>query len=146
MPSTVNNTEQLRLWFRTCPAIASSKRFGVDFSTEKADEYTIFSVPSTLNTRRNILGEEVLEDVQTQNFIFSSNAYFGADIRQNLMNLGFHQAIVDWIVEQNAERHFPDWDGGQIESILPTLTAAPVQAGSTVARYQIQLKIKYRRI
>ena len=146
LSEAVNNTEQLRFWFRTCPTIAASKRFGVDYSTEKPEEYAIISVPSTLKTHENILGEEVLDDEQTQNFLFASNAPFGADTQQNLLNLGFHQAIVDWIIEQNAAQNFPEWNGGRIKSILPTLTAAPIKAGSSVARYQIQLKIKYRRV
>lgn len=143
---SVNNTEKLRDWFRTCPAILRGNRFRIDYVAEKPTEYAIYAVPSTLKYHENILGEEIPDDVQTQNFIFASKEPYGADIKQNLANLGFHQAIVDWILEQNAERNFPDWDGGRIKSIVPTLTGAPVQVGSNAAKYQIQLKITYRRL
>ncbi len=143
---SVNNTEQLRDWFRTCPAILKGKRFRVDYVAEKPTEYAIYAVPSTLKYHENILGEEVPDEIQTQNFIFASKEHYGADIQQNLANLGFHQSVVDWILEQNAERNFPTWDGGRIKSIVPTLTGAPVQVGSSAAKYQIQLKITYRRV
>lgn len=143
---SVNNTEKLRDWFRTCPAILKGNRFRIDYVAEKPTEYAIYAVPSTLKYHENILGEEVPDEIQTQNFIFASKEHYGADIQQNLANLGFHQAIVDWILEQNAERNFPVWDGGRIKSIVPTLTGAPVQVGSNAAKYQIQLKITYRRL
>ena len=144
--SDVNNTAQLRNWFRTCPAIISVNRFRVDYVAESPTEYAIYAVPSTLRYHENILGEEVLDDIQTQNFIFASKEHYGADIQQNLANLGFHQSVLEWILEQNEARNFPEWSGGTIKSIVPTLTAYPAQVGSNAAKYQIQLKITYRRI
>ena len=86
----INNTEMLREWFRTCPGISSKKRFGVDFLAEKPTEYAIYASPSTLRYHENILGEDVLDDIQTQNFIFASKEPFGADAQQNVTNLGFY--------------------------------------------------------
>lgn len=142
----MNNTEQLRNWFRSCPAILNGNRFRVDYVSESPTEYAIYAVPSSLRYHENILGEEVPDDIQTQNFIFASKEPYGADIQQNLANLGFHQEIVDWILEQNAARSFPEWDGGRVTSIVPTLTAYPAQVGSNAAKYQIQLRITYRRV
>ena len=142
---SVNNTEQLRNWFRNCPAILRSNRFRVDYVAENPTEYALYAVPSTLRYHENILGEEVPDDIQVQNFIFASKEPYGSDIQQNLANLLFHQEVTDWILEQNAERNFPEWDEGSVKSIVPTLTAYPAQVGSNVAKYQIQLKITYRR-
>lgn len=138
-----NNTENLRTWFRTCPVISGSNRFRVDYVAEKPTEYALYAVPSTLKYHENILGEEVLNDIQTQNFIFASKETYGADIQQNLANLGFHQAVAEWILEQNNDRSFPEWSGGTVKSIVPTLTAYPAQIGSNAAKYQIQLKVTY---
>ena len=143
--SDINNAEQLRLWFRECPAVVKAKRFGVDYTSEKPTEYAIYSVPSSLKYRENILGERVPEDIQTQNFIFASKQPYGNDVRQNLANLKFHQDVVEWIQKQNAEQNFPLWDGGTIRSIVPTLTAFASQVGSDAAKYQIQLTVTYRR-
>lgn len=145
MPQTEsNNTKNLRDWFRTCPAILASNRFRIDYLSDASTEYSIYAVPSTLKYRENILGEEVLLPVQTQNFIFASKEDYGADVQQNLFNLGFYDAVVAWILAQNAAHSFPEWDGGTIKSIVPTLTAFMSQAGSNTAKYQIQLKVTYR--
>lgn len=140
-----NNIESLRAWFRECPAIGKSARFRADFLSTDPTEYAIFSVPSSLAYRENILGEEVLEDIQTQNFIFSSKEFYGPDTKQNIANIGFYQTVTNWILEKNARREFPEWDGGIVKSIVPTLTAYPSQVGSSAAKYQIQIRVTYRR-
>lgn len=140
-----NNTEHLRDWFRTCPAISRANRFRVDYLAEDSTEYALYSVPSAFKYRENILGEEIPEANQVQNFIFASKAPFGADIRQNLDNLAFFQSVTEWIIAQNAARVFPEWDGGTVKSIVPTLTAYPAQVGASAAKYQIQIRISYRR-
>ncbi len=141
----INNTEALRAWFRQCPAISGQKRFRADYLAENPTEYAVFSVPSALRSHENILGETVIDDDQTQNFIFASKEVYGADIQQNLANLAFYQEVTEWIIDQNTEGNFPDWDGGTVKAILPTLTAYPAQVGSSTAKYQIQIKVNYRR-
>ncbi len=143
--ATINNTEKLRAWFRECPVIQSGKRFRTDYLAESPTEYAVYSVPSTIRYHENILGEEVPDDIQTQNFIFASKEHYGADVQQNLANLAFYQDVVAWILEQNEARNFPEWENGRIKSIVPTLTGYPVQVGSSAAKYQIQLKITYMR-
>lgn len=140
-----NNIESLRAWFRECPAIKKTSHFRADFLPPDPKEYAIFSVPSSLAYHENILGEEVLEDIQSQNFIFSSREFYGADTRQNIANIGFYQTVTNWILEKNAAREFPEWNGGTIKSIVPTLTAYPAQVGSSAAKYQIQIRVTYRR-
>jgi len=140
----INNTESLRAWFRTCPVISATNRFGVDYLTEHPTEYAIYAVPSTIAYRRNILGKEIPRDIQTQNYIFASREAFGADVQQNLINLGFYQEIVAWIIQQNNDRNFPPINEGTVQSIVPSLTAYPAAVGSNAAKYQIQLKLTYR--
>ncbi len=141
----VNNIEALRTWFRECPEISNDAYFRADFLAPDPTEYAIFSVPSSLSYHENICGEEVLDDIQTQNFIFSSKEFYGADARQNIENLGFYQRVTAWILEKNSRHEFPEWDDGEIKSIVPTLTAYPAQVGSSAAKYQIQIRITYRR-
>lgn len=141
----VNNTENLRTWFRGCPLLAPSSRFRVDYLAENPTEYAIYSVPSSLSYHENVLGEEILDDVQTINFIFASKESYGADVDQNLVNLGFYEGVVAWILEQNAARNFPTINEGRVRSIVPTLTAYPVETGTDAAKYQIQIRLTYRR-
>ena len=92
-----------------------------------------------------MLGEEIPLPIQSINYIFASKEDYGADVEQNLANLGFYDEIVAWILEQNAQHNFPSINEGRVKSIVPTLTAYPIEVGSDAARYQIQLKITYRR-
>lgn len=145
MPQELSNAEHLRNWFRTCPALAEGNRFRVDYLAENPTEYALYAVPSQINYRENVLGEEVPLPVQTINYIFASKESYGADVEQNLANLGFYDEVVAWILLQNAQRNFPAINEGRVKSIVPTLTAYPIEIGSDAARYQIQLKITYRR-
>lgn len=143
--SVTDNVGNLRNWFRKCPAIQKRSRIRADYLADQPTEYSIFSSPSSLSSHENILGETVLDDIQMQNFVLASREPYGADISQNLANLVFYQNVTAWIIEQNNAGNFPDWDGGRIKSILPTITAYPAQAESDVAKYQIQIQITYRR-
>ncbi|MDD3337811.1 MAG: hypothetical protein PHS82_03030 [Lachnospiraceae bacterium] len=148
MSQESSNTEMLRDWFRTCPVISRSNRFRIDYIdylSENPTEYAIYAVPSVINYEMNVLGDEIPLPVQTINFIFASKESYGADIQQNLANLGFYDEVVGWILAQNALRSFPAINEGVVQSIVPTLTAYPAEIGSNAAKYQIQLKLTYRR-
>ena len=141
----LNNADQLRKWFRACPALSDQNRFRIDYLSESPTEYAIYASPSTLTYHENILGEEVPDDIQTLNFIFASKESYGADIQTNLANMGFYDDVVMWVLEQNAARNFPAISGGYVKSIVPTLTAFPAEIGSATAKYQIQLRMTYKR-
>ena len=141
----LNNVDQLRKWFRQCPALSDDNRFRVDYLSESPTEYAIYASPSTITYRENVLGEEVPTDIQTLNFIFASKESYGADVQQNLANMGFYDDVVLWVLEQNELRNFPTINGGRVKSIVPTLTAFPAEIGSDTAKYQIQLRMTYKR-
>ena len=141
----LNNLEQLRAWFRNCPTIQNENRFRIDYLSENATEYALYAVPSSIAYHENVLGEDVPSDIQTINYIFASKESYGADVQQNLANLGFYDAIVEWIIEQNNTHNFPQISSGVVKSIVPTLTAYPATIGSDCAKYQIQIKMTYRR-
>ena len=145
MPQSTSNMEYLRTWFRSCPALSAGNRFRVDYLAENPTEYALYAVPSQINYWQNVLGEEIPSDIQTFNVIFASKESYGADVEQNLANLGFYDEVVGWIITQNAQRNFPTINEGTVKSIVPTLTAYPIEVGSDTARYQIQLRITYRR-
>lgn len=140
-----SNIDQLRSWFRGCPALEESYRFRIDYLSENPTEYSLYSVPSEIAYIENVLGEEVPLDIQVINYIFASKESYGADVEQNLANLGFYDEVVAWIIRQNIEKNFPEINEGKVKSIVPTLTAYPAETGSDAARYQIQIRITYRR-
>lgn len=142
---TVSSAEVVRDWFRNCPALAPGNRFRVDYLAENPTEYAIYTSPSALTYHGNVLGEEVPDDVQSLNFVFASKQNYGADVVQNLANLGFYDEVMFWILEQNRLRNFPKITEGRVTSIVPTLTAYPAEVGSDAAKYQIQIRLTYRR-
>lgn len=142
MPDT-NNTASVRTWLRRCPAIERARAFGVDYLAENGS-YSLDATPTALRYRENILGDMVLRDVQEQNFVFASREPYGDEFRQNLDNLGVMQDVAAWIIDRNNARDFPEWEGGEVVAIVPTISGYPIAMGSAFARYQIQLKITYR--
>ena len=142
MPET-NNTGALRAWLRGCPAIQRARSFGVDYLAESGS-YSLDATPTALRYRENILGDMVLRERQEQNFVFASREPYGDAFQQNLDNLGVMQDVVAWIIDRNNARDYPDWQGGEVTAIVPTLSAYPISMGSASARYQIQIKVTYR--
>lgn len=150
MPQESNNTASsmaraLQEWFRACPLLQGGARVGVDYLPDTPTEYAVYATPSSIRTRENVLGEEIPEDVQTQNFTFAAKEPFGADIHQNILNQAFFEGIIEWVWEQNAAQSLPRVQNAHVRSVVPTLTAFIADASGDVARYQISLKITYRR-
>lgn len=144
VPEPVNNLGSVRAWLRTCPSVARNVPFGADYLADDPNKYALVSTPSQRRVRENILGEVELLPVQVQNFVFAYRAPYGAAVAQNLDNLAFFQAVEAWIWEQNAEHNMPDWEGGTIESIVPTLSPTIMEYGTATARYQIQIRVTYQ--
>ena len=142
----INNIEELRKWFRKCPALSDQNRFRVNYLSESPTEYALYAVPSTIKFHENVLGEVVPDDRQVINYIFASKESYGADVQQNLAAMGFYEEIVSWIIKQNFRGDFPVMDGGIVKSIMPTLTAFISEAGPDSAKYQIQIKVTYKYI
>lgn len=80
---------------------------GLDYLSDTATEYAVFSVPSSINARENIWGELILDDIQTENYIFASKENYSPQAAQNSSNLLFHQQVVSWILEQNQLGNLP---------------------------------------
>jgi len=108
-------------------------------------EYAIFVTPSLLTSKTDILGNIIFDDKQALNFIMASREAYGADVLQNLQNLGFFDEIITWIYKQNKTKNFPEIREGTVISIMPSLTQYLFEAGTDAARYQIQCKLTYRR-
>lgn len=142
MPTT-NNAGAVRAWLRQCPAVERGRLFGADYLAE-AESYSLDAAPTALKYRENILGELVLRERQEQNFVFAAREAYSEQFQQNLDNLGVMQDVSAWIIEQNNARNFPDWEGGEVTAVVPSLNAYPISMGSAYARYQIQIKVAYR--
>ena len=140
----ISNAGHLRRWLLRCEALDASKRFGVDYLGDEPTEYALVTAPSGLKWRENILGEWKPLPEQEQSFILAAREPHGADAARNLDNLAACQAVMNWIMERNAARDFPEWEGGTVTGVTPTLADAPVAFGAGSAIYRIQLKVNYK--
>ena len=136
--------EAMRQWFRTCPLLTGS-RVGVNYIGEKPTSFAVIASPSSIQTTENVLGEDVPNELQQLNFTFASTDSYGSDIALNEGAQKLYDDIVQWILDQNAAKNFPQLELGKVRSITPTLTAYPSQVGADTAVYRIQLRLIYRR-
>ena len=137
--------DALRDWFRECPSIAKGNRFGVDNLSADPTEYAIYMSPSSLATGVDITGEVFVKPVQELNFNFASREKHPSDVLQALANHGFYDDVINWIIQQNKIKNFPEIADGTVISIMPSLTQYLFEAGANSGRYQISCKLKYRR-
>ena len=143
--SSTSMAQALWSWIRQCPQLRQGVKVGVDYLADEATEYAIYAIPSTIRTRENVLGEIVPADRQTLSFYFASKEPYGADARQTMQNQSFYESVCAWIWDQNRKRSFPAIPGGDVVAVVPTLTTLIADAGSDVAKYQIQIQLTYRR-
>ena len=139
----INNAEALRQWLRGCPWIARESAFDVDWLGDGTGGFALSAAPSQPEYRENILGRKAPPAKQGREFWLDARLPHGADVAQNLSNLGFLQRVEHWILAQNAAGAFPEWEGGRVTAILPALTGAPEDVGSGWARYRMKLRVEY---
>ena len=137
--------EAIRDWFRSCPLVSSGNRFGIDNLSADPTEYAIYMSPSNLATGIDITGEVFVKSLQEQTFIFASREKHPRDVLQAMANHGFYDGVINWIIQKNKAKDFPEIPDGRVISIMPTLTQYLFEAGANSGRYQISCKMKYRR-
>ena len=141
----MNTTENLRLWLRSCPALSKENRFGIDFLGSNSTEYALYATPTAMTYKRDILGDVRFDPIQTLNYVFACRLSYSGDIQGNQTNYDLFAAVIRWIEAQNISQTFPEIEEGTVLSIMPTLSPYVFEAGTDSGRYQIQLKISYRR-
>lgn len=137
--------DALRNWFRECPVLQKGNRFGVDHLSADPTEYAIYMSPSSLASFVDVTGDVCIRSVQELNFVFASREKHPRDVLCALANHGFYDSVVDWIIQQNMNKNFPEIAEGKVISVMPTLTQYLFEAGANSGRYQISCKLKYRR-
>ena len=137
--------EALRDWFRECPYLQKGNRFGIDHLSADPTEYAIYMSPSSLQSFTDITGEVIVKSVRELSFNFASREKHPSDVLQALANHGFYDGVINWIIEQNKNKNFPEIADGTVISVMPSMTQYLFEAGANSGRYQISCKLKYRR-
>ncbi len=139
--SKMTNIEAVRKWLRTYESL-SSGRLGVDFLPEKAQTYSVDSVPGPEIVKRYLDGSAVKQF----DFVLASREFFGDSIGQNADNLQWYEEFSAWVAQQNRRpKHLPElMPGRRAQKVEVTTSGYPFQMTSEgKARYQIQLKMTY---
>lgn len=139
----INNAEALRAWLRSCPAIPRESPFGADYLGDEAGGWALCAAPTKASARENILGEAALSRRQEREYWLDARLPYSGDAARNLENLGILQAVEAWVLAQNAAGAFPQWEGGRVTAILPTVSAAPKEFGADAARYRMKLRVEF---
>ena len=128
--------EAVQAHLGTCPLL-SGGRLNVDFLDSDTGSYSVDVVPTT----------EVLKnymDGSTQRqflFVVSTREAYGSDMRQNLENLGFFEALGNWV---EAGDTLPVLDMGRTAQKLEVLTSGYIfDVETNTARYQMQCRLIY---
>lgn len=136
--------KSLREWLRTCPEIDSGKFFRVDYIDDDPHSYAIYTSPSSISYKTDILGDLFVDPVQTVNYYLRASFQIGENAADNMANLAALNGMVEWMKEQNFAKHLPEIPEGKVVSLLPTLTPYPMAQGASAAVYQISIQLKYR--
>lgn len=131
--------ESVRKWLKEYPGL--SGRLDVDFLSEKADTYSIDTIPSEEVIKR-YKGGGCVKQFQ---FAISSRRFYDQNIKQNVENLKFFEDLTSWVEEQAKARNLPKMGEGKTAlKIVVTSTAYPfIVSEDGKARYQLQMRLEY---
>ena len=141
----MNTTENIRLWFLTCPTVSDVLKFGADYIGDDSTQCSIYSMPTTLTYTTDIIGNIKYNAKQKLNFMFVLQAPYGDDVEQNLDNLDFFSKVSEWMYTQNSNHSFPTIAEGDVISLMPVKTSFVATAKANYAMYQMQCTLEYWR-
>lgn len=128
-----------RKFIRTYPPLSGGE-IGVDFLDADTGSYSIDTVPTKEIVKQYIDGSSIRQFI----FVFATRTYYGAEIRQQLDNIGFFERFSEWIETCNKEGVFPELeDGCKVQRLEVTTSGYVFSEGEDYARYQTQCRMEY---
>lgn len=149
----VNKNQAVIDYIITCPTILNSPLY-FNFINAKDDTNQLFTNSTDTYTNRNFVDGSV-EKLYTFTIITYKSAADIAVVKQlgyeneNLSDLSDVQKLIEWIVEQNEARNFPDFGEDCIIDSIETTTEQPKFEGiddqitPPLAVYSTSIQIKY---
>lgn len=141
----MRDIEAIRAWLRTCPQIVSNAPFTVDYLDDDPKKYAIYSVPSAIAFKRDILGNVYEAPVQIKTYYFSVSLPASEEAAQMMANIAMLNDVIEWMVQQNVSGNLPDPDGMRVQSLVPTLSPYAMQPNSNAMIYRITIQMTYRK-
>lgn len=150
---TIDKNQSIIEYLSECPTIASNKLF-FNFAdeTDNSNQIIVHGDDKALN--KPFVDGSVEKQYTFTMFVYKAVSYnpiakVVGHPDENLVDLSDVQALLDWIVDQNEQLHFPNFgEKCIIESVEP-LTNSPVLKGvdakaqPPLAQYSIVIRVTY---
>lgn len=132
--------EAIRDFLKTCPLLGAGPIY-VDYLPEDPVTFSVDTTPVAPVVKSYIDGASLRQFA----FVLATRAYYGAEVRTQLDNLGLFEAFAGWIAEQERSGEYPELGPGRtVEKMEVTTSGYAFAPGVDAARYQIQCRILYR--
>lgn len=139
--------ESIRNYIKNCPYLEEfngAVRVRVDFSNDT--EATTYTIEEGVTSRPIIKTYVDGSTIRQYLFTFSSIEAYGADILQNIDNIGFYEDFTQWLEVNTNNNILPIMADGKEARSIEALTNGYIfdnAADSSTARYQVQMRLTY---
>ena len=129
-------TKAIRDYLLTCPYL-NQKKINIDYLGSDADEYSIEKISCEPVVKQYI----DCSTIRQYQFALTSIKLYDYSI--NMENNDFYELLEQWIKKQNEVNNFPDIEGVYAIEVIQDSSLETKETDT--AKYQIQLRVLYRR-
>ena len=149
----VDKNQEVIKYLLQCPTVRNNPLF-FNFADERDNSNQIVTRGDDTILDKPFVDGSVLKQFSFVMLIYKSVAYnpvvkSEGYVDENVTDLSEVQELLDWVVEQNDNKHFPNFgESCIIESVEPTtnrpqLNGVDTEAQPPLAQYQVIFNIKY---
>jgi len=131
-------TKAIRDYLLTCPYL-NQEKISIDYLGSDANEYSIEKVSCEPIIKQYVDGSTIRQ----YQFALTSIRNYGDNDNTNMENQDFYELFEQWIGRQNNLNNFPDIEGVYAIEIIQD--SSLITKETNLAKYQIQLRVLYRR-
>ena len=131
-------TKAIRDYLLTCPYL-NQKKINIDYLGSDADEYSIEKISCEPVIKQYIDGYTIRQ----YQFALTSIKLYDSNYSINMENNDFYELFEQWIKKQNDANNFPDIEGVYAIEVIQDSSLETKETDT--AKYQIQLRVLYRR-
>ena len=120
-------------------SLFKSKKINIDYLGSDADEYSIEKISCEPVIKQYIDGSTIRQ----YQFALTSIKLYDSNYSINMENNDFYELFEQWIKKQNDANNFPDIEGVYAIEVIQDSSLETKETDT--AKYQIQLRVLYRR-
>ena len=150
---SVDKNQAIIEYLSECPTVSNNKLF-FNFADETANSNQVFAHGDDTVLNKPFVDGSVEKLYTFTIFIYKSVSYnpvakVSGHPDENVTDLSDAQALIDWVTEQNEQRHFPNFGNECIIDSVESLTNSPVLKGvdakaqPPLAQYRRVIRVTY---